>query len=169
MKIKSLLQRVKWRSINLKKLFATHTANKGLIFRTYKELLQRQNWAMENWAKCWTGNPLKNIFKQTIKYMKTREMEIKARDIITYSLDWLKLQSMMVPNVCEDVQDGNHHTLPVGVYKHFRKQFGITWQSWVCKYSTKQQTIPHLDVHLKWKLETCTRISIAALFVIAKN
>lgn len=47
--------------------------------------------------------------------MKSREMEIKAWDIITYSLDGLKLQSMMIPNVCEDVQDGNHRTLLVGV------------------------------------------------------
>lgn len=29
------------------------------------------------------------------------------------SLDWLKLRSMTVPNVCEDVEDGNYHTLPV--------------------------------------------------------
>lgn len=58
-------------------------------------------------------------------------MEIKMQwDPVTYSLDWLKLQSMTIPNVCEDEEEWEASYSAgrsVNGYKHFRKQFVIIW------------------------------------------
>lgn len=143
---------------------------KGLICKIHRKLNHKKS---NNWIKKYiNGYFSEDVIQMANKYMKKkskslviREMQIKT--ILWYHLIPVKLATIIkkkMINIGGDVEKRNPWKLLVGMYSHYRKQYGV---------SSKNIIIPTSPLSKVKEVITSTRYLhsyvIAALFIVDKR